>query len=153
MSGYLKYSTLGTLGERLTIMVLTEHTVTVLWETLTGLSRLHSEGALWVTESAIARESGYTEYDTHIMLADAEGLGWVTRRGTDPVYRLNDGVVTPILRLKYCDVCKIVSGETVRAIADARVSSGRWGNLCAEHFLAGGCRLGLGFGQFLRMEY
>lgn len=134
-------------------MVLTAHTITVQWENLTALSRLHSLGALYVTPARIARETGYLERDVLVSLEDAEGLGLVQTDRQRNGWRLRDRVVTSLIHLQVCDVCKYFDMPESRAIADARLPKGHWGYVCADHFVSEGCRLGPGLGQFLRLEY
>ncbi len=143
----------------MSIVITSDHTVQVLWDNLTGLSRLHSKGTLYVPETAIARESGYLLRDVHDTLMLAELKGWASKSNSTGTlthqltWRLRDNVVKALPNLKYCQVCKAVHGYEARALADARTSSGRWVYVCAEHFIAGDCTLGDGFGQLIRLEY
>jgi hypothetical protein len=136
-------------------IILNEHRVQVFYDNLTALSRIHSGGMLNVWESAVAKESGYLQTDVHTVLLDAEGEGWARLIDHKQLtWRLVDGVVAVVPTLKYCDVCKYYhNGLETRALADARLSGGRWGYVCKEHFVEHAGQLGLGFGQFLRLDY
>lgn len=46
-----------------------------------------------------------------------------------------------------CDVCKGAGRQGVPAYADAKLSIGRWANVCREHFDLYHCTLGTGRGQ------
>jgi hypothetical protein len=136
-------------------ITLTEHRAQVFYDVLTSLSRIHAHGVKHPFESAIASDTGYLQRDVHTMLLDAEAEEWV--RLVDPkllTWRLRDGIVAAVPEIKYCDVCRLYKGGIeVRAIADARLTGGRWGFVCVEHFVEHAGQLGLGRGQFLRLDY
>ena len=134
-------------------VTMTDHKVLVFWDNLTALSRLHSKGALMVTESAIARESGYLERDVHDVLNQAQLFGWVLKDMNEPAWRLRDGVVNTVRTLKYCDGCKADhSGLENRAVASVRLGN-RWVYVCTTHFVSLRARIGRTVGQFIRLDY
>jgi hypothetical protein len=57
-----------------------------------------------------------------------------------------------VSQIKTCDICRIHEHKTEPVIAryDAKtLMRGQWANLCEEHFIEWGIRLGTGFGQEL----
>ena len=123
-----------------------------MWEHMTGLSRLHSQGSLYASGPALARETGYLLRDVHTTMADLEGEGWVTRRGLDS-WRLVDGTVQLLPNLKKCEPCLRLDDMEARALADISTPKHRWMTVCAKHYVEHGRGLGAGIGQFLRLDY
>jgi hypothetical protein len=82
-------------------------------------------------------------------------LGLVDR--VSEKFRLKDGTVATVQQLPECDVCRLVHDVAsgllpLLAIADARTHTGRWGYVCAAHFVSKGCFLGIGRGQILAVN-
>lgn len=46
-----------------------------------------------------------------------------------------------------CDVCIAIGKIANSAVADVRLDTGTWANVCEEHFKQYNCKLGLGLGQ------
>lgn len=58
------------------------------------------------------------------------------------------GTRVEVARIPHCDLCTAVTP----AVADARLKTGHWANLCMFHFKEQGCRLGTGYGQELVLK-
>ena len=135
-------------------MGLTAERITTIRAALLALSEVHSKGWLHVTTGAVAKECGEPfAGSTGLTLTEAASMHLVTFNSSSFTWRLVDGVVTQVAMIPDCDVCKYVHNKTgVQAIADAKTDGGRWGYVCAEHFVTESCTLGLGRGQLLRVD-
>lgn len=134
-------------------MGLTAERITTIRAALLALSEVHSKGWLHVTTGAVAKECGEPfAGSTGLTLGEAATMHLVTFNSYSFTWRLNDGVVTQVAMIPDCDICRMIEGTSIPAIADARTDGGRWGYVCAEHFVTESCTLGLGRGQFLRVD-
>lgn len=137
----------------MTILNLTPERTVELHRVLTALSSAHAHGHLTVRGEYIAMSLEMSSADVGALLSSAAIEEWVYLQLDGVSWRLMDGVVTGVVALPDCDMCKYVHDKTgVQAIADAKTDGGRWGYVCAEHFVTEHCSLGLGRGQFLRVE-
>lgn len=126
-------------------------------EALLTLAHLHRDGVMWVSDGRIMAQmaiSKFFEPTSEIKLEMLRNtlqrqvtLNYVLEddRGR---YHLRDGVVEHNLVSRDCDVCNLLK-QTRPAVADAQTQTGRWGYVCAEHFVTEGCSLGEGRGQLL----
>jgi hypothetical protein len=135
-------------------MNLTQTQVTDLAIALVALSKCHAKGELHVPTADIAKVAEQAPTSTTALLAIANRAGLVTfdPRGADWKWRLADSIVVGVHGERLCDPCKFTNSVEVQAIADARTFGGRWGNVCARHFVELDCSLGLGRGQLFRFE-
>lgn len=117
---------------------------------LISLHDLHLETNTWVSTQAVAQSTNsytlaYSDYARLLSELEDKGIVYASVNGWVP----RSGVAVKCTFRKYCDLCKRDGNYEVEAVTDARTFGGRWGNLCAEHFIDEGCEIGLGRGQFV----
>jgi hypothetical protein len=136
----------------MTILNLTTERTVELHRVLTALSSAHAHGHLTVRGEYIAMSLEMSSADVGALLSSAAIEAWAYLQLDGVSWRLMDGVVTQVAMIPDCDICRMIEGTSIPAIADARTDGGRWGYVCAEHFVTESCTLGLGRGQLLRVD-